>query len=358
MCGIIPNMQNNNQHTGVRMTAKKNRIRLNQEYRNKIANKIEERLQMEDTIEKDRYLQLREQMKPLQDKTWELMYSIGRENYPQEDVDMAWHLQNKYQNVNTIAPDSCFHVAYMGEHEEDKLDYNDRVVEKKGSPKMIEEHFDFKINGSIHTGSSSHSKDSAFGYAYYRDELKAQEGCNPDIDILMHDKDSNNPYQRKITEANDKYLGMNCSGRENATSYQKEWDSNYSMDLIGREYCRDRQLMTTKENYEKLLFWKSQKSAFVMAHENWIKSIMAQMKEVKLGLKGYKYLDEALELSTELGLEIDEIEIVQTNSTGLTIFNPKNLAERIKGMKNVKKMTVQEKILARQEYERQANNLN
>ena len=30
------------------MTAKKNRIRLNQEYRNKIANKIEERLQMED----------------------------------------------------------------------------------------------------------------------------------------------------------------------------------------------------------------------------------------------------------------------------------------------------------------------
>ena len=79
---------------------------------------------------------------------------------------------------------------------------------------------------------------------------------------------------------------------------------------------------------------------------------------MKIGLKGYKYLDEALELSTELGLEIDEIEIVQTNSTGLTIFNPKNLAERIKGMKNVKKMTVQEKILARQEYERQANNLN
>ena len=54
---------------------------------------------MEDTIEKDRYLQLREQMKPLQDKTWELMYSIGRENYPQEDVDMAWHLQNKIATV-------------------------------------------------------------------------------------------------------------------------------------------------------------------------------------------------------------------------------------------------------------------
>ena len=336
---------------------KKHRIRLNQEYRNKIGNKIEERLQMEDTIEKERYNQLREQMKPNQDKAWALMYKIGRENYPQKDVDMANYLQTKYENVNTIAPDSCFHVAYEGVRTEDKTNYNGEIVEKKGSPEMIEEHFDFKINGSIDTGSNSSNSDSDFGYAYFRDELKAQSECNPDINILMHDKDSNNPYQRKITEANDKHLGMNCSGRENATSYQKEWDKDYSMDLIGREYCRDRQLMTSKENYDQLIFWKTQKSAFVMAHENWIKSIMAQMKEVRLGLKGYKYLDEALELSTELGLDIKDVDIIQTNSTGLTIFNPKNLADRIKGMKNVKKQTTQEKILARMEYERQVESM-
>ena len=29
------------------------------------------------------------------------------------------------------------------------------------------------------------------------------------------------------------------------------------------------------------------------------------MKEIKLGLKGYKYLDEAIELATELGLNIN-----------------------------------------------------
>ena len=337
---------------------KKHRIRLNQEYRNKIGVKIEDRLQMEDTIEKERYTQLREQMQPNQDKAWKLMYEIGRENYPQSDIDMAWHLQKKYENVNTIAPDSCFHVAYEGIHEEDVTGYNGDIKEKKGSPKMVEEHFDFKINGSIDTGSNSSSSGSDFGYAYFRDELKSQPECNPDINIQMSGKDSNNPYQRKIVEANDKYLGMNCSGRENATSYQKQWDSDYSMDLIGREYCRDRQLMTSKENYDTLIFWKTQKSAFVMAHENWVKSIMAQMKEIKMGLKGYKYLDEAMELSKELGIEINELEIVNTTSTGLTIFNPKNLADRIKGMKNVKKQTTQEKILARVEYERQANQLN
>ena len=57
------------------------------------------------------------------------------------------------------------------------------------------------------------------------------------------------------------------------------------------------------------------------------------MKEIKIGLKGYKYLDEALELCTELGLNITDAEIIRTNSTGLVIYNPKNLAERIKGMK-------------------------
>jgi len=83
------------------------------------------------------------------------------------------------------------------------------------------------------------------------------------------------------------------------------------------------------------------------------------MKEIKLGLKGYKYLDEALELCTELGLNITDAEIIRTNSTGLVIYNPKNLAERIKGMKN-KNVDRQAKIKARLLYEQQQkeNSLN
>ena len=320
------------------------RIRLNQEYRNKIAKRIELGLDQEHTIEKEKYLQLREQIKPLQDKTWNLMYAIGRENYPQEDVDMAWHLQKKYDNVNTIAPDSCFHVAYMTTRTEDKLNYNGDVVEAKGQPMEVEEHFDFKVDGSVESGSNSRDSGTEFAYAYFRDELKAQPDCNPDINILMKDKDSNNPYQRKIVEANNKYLGIGYNSSSNHTSYQKEWDKDYSMDLIGREYCRDRQLMTTKENFEQLLFWKNQKAQFVIAHENWVESIQNQMSEIKIGLKGYKYLDEAIELASELGLTIQDSEIIRTDSMGLTIFNPKNLAERIKGMKNKVKQTREEKI--------------
>jgi len=107
-----------------------------------------------------------------------------------------------------------------------------------------------------------------------------------------------------------------------------------------------------------LMDWKKQKGLFVIAHYNWINSILNQMKEIKVGLKGYKYLDEALELCTELGLNITDAEIIRTNSTGLTIYNPKNLADRIKGMKNKREKTRAEKIAERILYEKQQQSVN
>ena len=54
------------------------RIRLNSEYRNKIANRMRVHLEQENTQEKEAYLKAREEMKPLQDKTWELAEQIVR----------------------------------------------------------------------------------------------------------------------------------------------------------------------------------------------------------------------------------------------------------------------------------------
>jgi hypothetical protein len=65
-------------------------------------------------------------------------------------------------------------------------------------------------------------------------------------------------------------------------------------------------------------------------------------------------MSEAVELADALGIKIDEAELIRTNSTGLTIYNPTNLAERIKGMKN-KHMSREAKILARKQYEQSIN---
>jgi len=321
------------------------RIRLNQEYRNKIANRMRVHLEAEDTIEKQNYDNLKADQIDINDNAWELAHKIVRRHYTDDDVKMAYHLQNKFENVSTIAKDSCFHFHYLGTKED--RDYDNNPIVKEAT---IEKHFDFRLNGDIDTDTNdSHytGQNNDYGYALFRDELKAQDNCNPDILIEQEGKD-NNPHKTKYCDNNNKYLGNDDSG------YGKQWNEKYQLDLIGREYCRDRSIACTKDEFMFLIDWKKQKSQFVMAHQKWISSILQQMKEIKVGLKGYKYLDEAIELSTELGLNISDAEIIRTNSTGLTFYNPKNLADRIKGMKNKRVKTKAEKIAERLLYEQQS----
>jgi hypothetical protein len=315
------------------------RIRLNQEYRNKIANRMRVHLEQEDTQEKQKYDELKADQIELNDNAWNLAETIVRKHYTPEDVKMAYHLQNKFENVSTIAKDSCFHFHYLGTVEDRDYDNNPIMKEKN-----IEEHFDFRLGGAFEgNDSNSYSKDESYGYALYRDELKAQDDCNPDILIEQEGKEQN-PHRTKYVDNNNKYLGSDDSG------YGKQWNEKYQLDLIGREYCRDRSIACNQEQFMMLKQWKQAKGQFVIAHRNWIKSILDQMKEIKIGLKGYKYLDEAIELCTELGLNVQEAEIIRTNSTGLVIYNPKNLADRIKGMKN-KNQSRADKIKARLLYE-------
>ena len=321
------------------------RIRLNQEYRNKIANRMRVHLEQEDTVEKQKYDELKANQIELNDNAWNMAEKIVRKHYTPEDVKMAYHLQNKFENVSTIAKDSCFHFHYLGKKETRDYDNNAKVEDA-----TIESHFDFRLNGSldVDNNDSYNRSDNEYGYALFRDELKAQDTCNPDILIEQEGKD-NNPHKTKYTDANNKYLGSDDTG------YGKEWNEKYQLDLIGREYCRDRSIACTEKEYMFLIDWKKQKGQFVMAHHKWIKSILDQMKEIKVGLKGYKYLHEAIELATELGLNISDAEIIRTNSTGLVIYNPKNLADRIKGMKN-KNTSREDKIKARLLYEKQQQN--
>jgi len=318
------------------------RLRLNQEYRNKIANRMRVHLEQEDTIEKQNYDNLKGDQIDINDKAWKVAETIVRRHYTLDDVAKAQYLQDKFENVSTIAKDSCFHFHYLGMKE--KRDYDNNV---KMEEDTIESHFDFRLNGSIDTDSnSSNYSDNSYSYALFRDELKAQDNCNPDILIEQEGKDSN-PHKTKYTDNNNKYLGNDDKG------YGKEWNDKYQLDLIGRDYCRDRSIACNEQEYMMLINWKNQKGQFVMAHSKWINSILDQMKEIKVGLKGYKYLDEAIELANELGLAITDAEIVRTNSTGLTIYNPKNLADRIKGMKNKRVKTKAEKIAERLLYEQQ-----
>ena len=97
-------------------------------------------------------------------------------------------------------------------------------------------------------------------FVYYARKRKLQ------FEIEQADKDDN-PHKRKFVENNEKYLGLS-GGRNNETKYGREWNEKYQLDLIGRDYCRDRSIACEKSEFDFLITWKKQKANFVMAHEN------------------------------------------------------------------------------------------
>ena len=99
------------------------RIRLNQEFRNKIGTRMRVHLEQEQTQEKEKFFQERESFLDKQNATWELAKECVTRQYPKDDVKMAHYLQDKYPNVNTIAKDSCFHFGYMAKKDGETNEY-------------------------------------------------------------------------------------------------------------------------------------------------------------------------------------------------------------------------------------------
>ena len=322
------------------------KIRMNTEFRNKILNRYVDHAEKENTQEREAYLQSIEQVDVAYKNAFMLAELVVKRAYPKEDVDLCKSLKQKYgQPLDVVAKDKCFYFSYAKDELEDDEDERDRNVS---------EHFDFGLYGSV--GGSSYSDDTGkqFAYAYKREELKAKE-CNPDIFAHQNGKDDN-PHKTKHIDANDKALGYTRysnynSDNDNSIGITREFDSQYYLDIIGTSHCRSRTIACTKEEFLIFKIWKQAKANVITCHQKWIDSIEKQKQAMKTGLKAYRYLSEGVELMTELGIEIDEAELVRVNSTGLTIYNPVNFASMIKGMKNTT-MTREQKIALRMEYEK------
>jgi len=340
------------------------RVRNNQGHRNKILNVfMRPYLEQEHTQEKEAFDQARETVKPLQDKTWELAKSIVSRHYTPEDIKMAYHLQNKFDNVNTIAKDSCFHFGYMAKKDgfEDDNDGQYREDNRhrdndEQDDKYVTKHFDFRLDGNINGQENCRSND--FAYAYFRDELKGKvnkgEKCNPDINIEQKwgkgdgEENASNPHWTQVDNANERELGLS-GGKENQTCYAREWNDDYKLDLIGREYCRDRQLGCDQKEFAILMTWQQAKQKLIMAHTKWIETVLEQMKVLKGGLRDHVYLEQSIDMAKKMGLTISETDILATTSKGIVVSNT-DILNHLASLKN-KTKTREEKILARMKYD-------
>jgi len=315
------------------------KIRMNTEYRNKFYNRIKDTFENEDTQERQAFFEAREDFNEKQKSAFKLATNIVERAYPKDDVATLRTFKKKYGDpCDVVAKDKCFYFAYTDKNEDDE-------------DKETKSHFDFGLFGNHNGYEYDRGDDSEhFAYAYFREELK-ENGLNPDIHAQQSGKD-NNPHKTKHCDANNKFLGKGSYSEHSGMTAR--YNEQFELDVIGTSHCRSRAIPCTIEEYAILLAWRQAKAKVVSTHQTWIDSISKQCEQLKIGLKAYRYLSEGIELAKELGIELDEAELVRTNSTGLTIYNPSNLANLIKGMKN-KTQTREQKIALRKQYEQSLN---
>ena len=320
------------------------KVRMNTELRNKLFNKIKNVFENEDTQEKEAFLQAREDVDRQYEHAHRLAVDVVERAYPPEDVSVLRTFKKKYGTpCDVVAKDKCFYFAHQ------------EGVDDEGEPKETKSHFDFGLFGNLNGSEYNDQEGRKFALAYFREDLKAMD-CNPDI-YAQQNENKDNPHKTKHVDECLKALGHtgnSYSSRDESNGMTKTFNDQYYLDVIGTSYCRSRAIACTKDEYETFNDWRIAKGNVVSKHQTWIDTIQKQCDQLKIGLKAYRYLSEGIELATELGIQVDEAELIRTNSTGLTIYNPSNLASMIKGMKN-KHQSREAKILARKKYEESVN---
>jgi len=323
------------------------KIRMNTELRNKLFNKMKNVFENEDTQERENFLSARESVDYHYDIAHKLAKQVVERSYPTDDVATLRTFKKKYGDpCDVVAKDKCFYFAH------------NEGVDDEGEPTETKSHFDFGLFGNLNGSEYDSEEGRKFAVAYFREDLKAMD-CNPDI-FAQQKENKENPHKTKHVDDCMKALGKsggsNAYNRGDHIGMTKTFDDPYYLDVIGTSYCRSRAIACTKNEYEQFETWRIAKANVVSKHQTWIDTIQKQCDQLKIGLKAYRYLSEGIELATELGIQVDEAELIRTNSTGLTIYNPSNLASMIKGMKNKQSANTREaKILARKQYEESLN---
>ena len=264
---------------------------------------------------------------------------LVRFHQPQEDVDTIRAMNNKYgDSGGQLYHDNCFHVQNQTPRMD--TDYNDNPVEK-----FDDVHVEFKANKEFLT-------------AYYRDELRAK-GLDPDYDVRLGDNyGKRNPTYYNAESNIDKYLGFgsrnDVSG--NHSFYKDEWKEDFRLWVIGSSYCHQRKFVADNETFNWFKSFEVAKENVIMAHKNLFDHVNKKMEKLKLGLKSYRYFDQAKELADKLGVVLNESILDAHSSMALSIYSPSNLADLLT---DEVEQTRDEKIaIAKQLLQAQQNSLN
>ena len=317
---------------------KQKRITLNAEKRKVIADVFQDHFESNSKYQKQ-FTDAKENYNLLRKVAKEKIERLVRFHQPQEDVDTIRSMVNKYgESGGRLYDDNCFHVQTDTPRMD--TDYNDNPVEK-----YDDVHVEFKA-------------DKEFLTAYYRDEMKAK-GIDADYDVRLGDNyEKRNPTYYNSESAVNNYLGYGSRNDVSGQSdFQKDkWENDFKLIVIGTSYCHSRMFQT---NHNEYLWFKSfmvAKDNVILAHKNLFSHVDKKMQKLKLGLKSYRYFDQAKELADKLGVVLNESILDAHSSMALSIYSPSNLADLLT---DEVEQTREEKIaIAKQLLQEQQNSLN
>ena len=284
------------------MTTKK--ITLNSDKRKVIADQFQ--CFYEDKV-KQKLIDAKKQYDLMRDKAKVAIDKVVRFHQPQEDVDTIRKMIKKYNRAGgELYEDNCFYVQMP-------------------STRVDDEGKEYQANDEVHI---RFNMGRNFARAYYRDELKSK-GLNPDFHLSINDDYSKrNPKYYADESAVNTYLGFSNSSNEDQ-SIQKpvdKWENDFKLWTIGSSYCHSRQFKVDENTLNFFKMYNQSADNVIKEHEQMYSYVEGKMQKVRLGLKSYRYFDQAKALADKVGVVLNETMLNESSSLALSIYSPDNLA--------------------------------
>jgi hypothetical protein len=283
---------------------KEKRITLNSDKRKVIADQFQSFY--EDKV-KQKLIDAKEQYDLMREKAKVAIDKVVRFHQPQEDVDTIRGMIKKYNRAGgELYEDNCFYVQMP-------------------STRVDDEGKEYQANDEVHI---RFNMGRNFARAYYRDELKSK-GLNPDFHLSINDDYSKrNPKYYNDESAVNTYLGFSNSSNEDQ-SIQKpvdKWENDFKLWTIGSSYCHSRQFRVDEATLEFFKMYNQSADNVIKEHEQMYSYVEGKMQKVRLGLKSYRYYDQAKALADKVGVVLNETMLNESSSLALSIYSPDNLA--------------------------------
>ena len=283
---------------------KEKKITLNAEKRKVIADQFQSFY--EDKV-KQKLIDAKEQYNLMREKAKVAIEKVVRFHQPQEDVDTIRKMISKYSSSGgELYHDNCFQITMP-------------------ITKVDDEGREYETTDDVHVRFDMGRK---FARAYYRDEMKAK-GLNPDFHLSIdNDYSKRNPKYYADESAVNKFLGFQTSSNDDKsiTTPRMKWEEDFKLWVIGTSYCRSRQFKVDENTLNFFKMYVSSADNVIKEHEQMYSYVEGKMKTLRLGLKSYRYFDQAKALADKVGVVLNDTMMNESSSLALSIYSPENLA--------------------------------